>query len=242
MKKRNKIILGLLTLLIIILCLFGIYYVNDYYHADDNIKAYLSGNENVSVKETSNGILLDGKGNENAIIFYPGAKVEYTSYIPLFMNLSNEGVDCFIVEMPFNLAIFGPDSADSIMQNNSYNYSNWYMSGHSMGGVIAASYAHYNPEKIDGIILLASYPSNDIKNISTLSIYGSNDNVLNKKNYDKNKKFLPDNATEHVIKGGNHAQFAYYGNQSGDGVADITRDKQIKESVEEILNFINSSS
>ena len=242
MKKRNKIILGLLTLLILILCIFGIYYVNDYYHADNSVNQYLSGSENVSVIKTSNGILLDGNGTDNAIIFYPGAKVEYTSYIPLLMNISHEGVDCFIVEMPFNLAFLGPDSADSIINNNTYNYSKWYISGHSLGGVMASGYAHNNPDKIDGIILLASYPSNDIKNIPTLSIYGSNDKVLNKDNYDKNKKFMPDNYTEYVIEGGNHAQFAYYGNQSGDGVVDITRDQQIKKSVEEILNFINITS
>ena len=37
------------------------------------------------------------------------------------------------------------------------------------------------------------------------------------------------NLTEYVINGGNHAQFASYGNQAGDGVATISNENQRKQ-------------
>lgn len=103
---------------------------------------------------------------------------------------------------------------------------------------MASVYANENQDKVNGLILLASYPIVDVKNSSTLLIYGSNDNILNKNQYDENKKFLPNNYTEYIIQGGNHAQYAYYGIQSGDGKANITTNNQIKETVDEIISFM----
>ena len=239
MNRKLKIALYIILALIIIIAGFGIWYVNDYYHADDSVDAYLNGTETVSVVETENGLFLDGPGIDTALIFYPGAKVEYTAYLPLLMNLSSEGVDCFLVEMPFNLAFLGSDSADAIVNNANYSYEKWYIAGHSLGGVMASSYADNHEDSMDGLILLAAYPADKLDNVSVLSIYGSNDNVLNKGSYDEAKNLMPNNFTEDVINGGNHAQFAFYGNQSGDGVATISSDSQINRTVNDILSFIN---
>ena len=184
-------------------------------------------------------MFLDGPGNESALIFYPGAKIEYTAYLPLFTELANDGVDCFIVEMPCNLAVFGLDSADSIKNNKSFDYDRWYISGHSLGGVVASYYVVNHSKDYDGLILLASYPAEDLNNVSVLSIYGSNDKVLNKETYDKSKDLMDYNFTEYVIKGGNHAQFASYGEQAGDGVASISSESQRNQTEKEILEFIN---
>ena len=141
--------------------------------------------------------------------------------------------------MPCNLAVFGLDSADSIKNNKSFDYDKWYISGHSLGGVVASYYVANHSTDYDGLILLASYPAEDLNNVSVLSIYGSNDKVLNKETYDKSKDLMDYNLTEYVIEGGNHAQFASYGNQSGDGVASISSESQRKQTEKEILEFIN---
>ena len=101
---NKKAIIIIILILIVAVFAYGIYYINDYYHADDSAKSYINGSENVDVVKIDNGLFLDGPGNDSAVIFYPGAKVEYTSYLPLLMDLSNDGVDCFLVEMPFNIA------------------------------------------------------------------------------------------------------------------------------------------
>ena len=238
MNKKIKMALYIVLALIIIMACLSVWYVNDYSHADASVNAYLNGTENVSVEKVENGLFLDGPGNDSALIFYPGAKIEYVSYLPLFMELANDGVDCFIVEMPGNLAFLGADSADSIIGGDKYSYDEWYISGHSLGGVAASSYAINHKDKISGLILLASYPVDDLGNMSVLSIYGSNDKTLNKETYDKSKELMDYNLTEYVIDGGNHAQFGSYGKQSGDGVATISPENQRIQTEREILEFI----
>ena len=238
MNKKIKIALYIILALIIFVGCISIWYVNDYSHADPSVNALLNGTENVSVEKVDNGLFLDGPGNDSALIFYPGAKIEYVSYLPLFMELANDGVDCFIVEMPCNLAFLGADSADAIIGDGKYSYDEWYISGHSLGGVAASSYAINHKDKISGLILLASYPVDDLGNMSVLSIYGSNDKTLNKETYDKSKELMDYNLTEYVIDGGNHAQFGSYGKQSGDGVATISPENQRIQTEMEILEFI----
>ena len=72
-----------------------------------------------------------------------------------------------------------------------------------------------------------------------ISVYGSNDGILNMKKYEKNKKNLPrDNFTEYVIDGDNHSGFGAYGAQKGDGEATVGKAEQIRITVEQIKSFI----
>lgn len=215
---------------------YGVFYLTDYYHAEKTATDYMNGTDNVSVVKTSNGLLLDGQGNDTALIFYPGAKVEYTSYMPMFTQLASQGIDCYLVEMPFNLAFFGQDSADDIIKNSSYDH--YFMAGHSLGGVAASSYVN-KTGNIDGLILLASYPTQEIHK-PVLSIYGSNDKVFTIEKYNEAKPLIKGNFTEFIINGGNHGQFAYYGNQSGDGIANISASNQQSQCVSEIVKFIET--
>ena len=120
---------------------------------------------------------------------------------------------------------------------------NWYMAGHSLGGAIAASFVSRHTEEFKGLILLAAYSTHDISKsgLKVLSIYGSNDEVLNLDKYQKNKKNLPavgDGLTEIIIDGGNHAQFANYGAQEGDGTAEISSEAQQEVTAAEMLSWI----
>lgn len=240
MNRKLKILICIILALIILIGGYLVWYVNDYYHAEPSVNALLNGTDNVTVVEIDNGLFLDGPGNESAVIFYPGAKIEYTSYLPMFMDLANDGVDCFLVEMPFNLAVMDQNSADSIIGNESYTYDKWYLAGHSLGGSIAALYANNHSDNVDGLILLAAYSSCDLGDIPVLSIYGSNDKNLNKVTYDESIGYIDDNLTEYVIEGGNHAQFASYGIDKKDGKASITPQEQKNITEEQILEFINN--
>ena len=169
------------------------------------------------------------------MIFYPEAKVEYTSYLPLLSKLADNGVDSFIVEMPFNIAFLGKNSADNIIDN--YNYSHYFIAGHSLGGVVASEYVN-STNRCDGLILLELYPTKEISK-PVLSIYGSNDEVLNMEKYNESKDLMK-NLTEIIIKGANYAQVGNYGNQSCDGIAEISSDQQQSEIVKEIVKFIKN--
>ncbi len=236
MKKSRKL---LIALIVVVVLLAGgcIYYINDYYHATDREEA-LKDTDKVKIEKIDDGYFFDGPGTGKALIFYPGAKVEDISYANLLKEIAEEGVDCFLIHMPANLAILGKNRANDIMEE--YSYDEYYLMGHSMGGAMAASYAEDNGEKIEGLIFLAAYSAVDLSQyeFGVLSIYGDSDGVLNMKKVESGRKYMPDNYVEKVIRGGNHAQFGDYGKQKGDNDATISGEEQQKKTVEYILNFI----
>ena len=241
MKKiwnNKKIVLPLLAG--VILLITALWYVNDYYHTDENVQEYLQKKDSVSVTEMSDGLYLDGPGDNAAMIFYPGAKVEYTAYLPLLSDLAEQGIDCFLIKMPCNLAFFGQNKAKKIM--DSYEYDHWYLSGHSLGGAMAASYASGHLESLNGLVLLAAYPTKSLKSdsFSVLSLYGSEDGVLNMEKMEEGKAYMPVDYAEVCIEGGNHAQFGNYGEQKGDHAADISREEQQAQTVEAILKMMEA--
>ena len=234
--KKKKIILVLMFVLIVV-CFISFLYLNDYYNSTIEVNNYVKNNDEIIITKIKDGYFIDGESSENAIIFYPGGKVEAESYIPLLYQLSLNGFDCFLLEVPFNLAILNINKADNIINN--YEYNNWYVGGHSLGGAVSTMYANNNFEKIKGIILLAAYPTSNIpENLKVLSIYGSKDGVLNIKKYNESKKYWNSNVKEVIIEGANHAQYGNYGHQKGDNESTITLEEQQNKTVDEIVKFI----
>ena len=227
MKKKILIILSI----ILVLCIGGFtLYVNDYYHAQSDATVLLKQSQ---IKKVSSDLitLTPNEKSDVGIIFYPGAKVENTAYLPLLNQLEEKGYNCFLVSMPFNMAIFNKNAADEII-NQYQNIKHWYICGHSMGGAMASSYVADNKDKVDGLILLGSYIYGDVSDEDTLTIYGSlNTSVEKKIDYKKNIV---------VIEGGNHAYFGNYGEQKGDAKASISRESQQSQTIKAIDSFIQS--
>lgn len=233
--KTNKFSIIRLIIYIVILFILIISGARNY-PASSEVQGYLISSKSVKVSKINEGYFFDGPGTKTAIIFFPGARVEYKSYSKLMYKIAETGQDTFLLAMPLNLAFLGINTSDKIIKE--YDYENWYLSGHSLGGVAACSYASNNPKKIKGIINLASYSSTKIPtNIEYISIYGSEDKVLNLEEYQKAKKYLPKSSSEYIIEGGNHSGFANYGNQKNDGVALITSAEQQEYAIS-IINQI----
>ena len=234
MKNLNKA----LRIVLIIMGIAFILYVRNYYKADSKVFDTLNDKE-VSVEQTSLGYLFDGKGKDKLVIFYPGAKVEEIAYAPLMMKLASNGIDAYIVKMPFKLAILGKSRALQVIKE--YNYDNYYMMGHSLGGAMAADFTSTGKGNIKALILLAAYSMKKIPDgVKVLSIYGDLDGVLNKENYNKYRKNIEDDLEEYVIKGANHAGFGLYGGQKDDLDATISQDEQQTITSNYIINFINN--
>lgn len=237
---KKKIIL--LVIIVLILSLAGgtAYYINDYYHAEETaVSLITTPKENVVVTEENGVFTFKPQNATKGIIFYPGGKVEAKAYAPLMYALAEEGVLSILVTMPGNLAVLDMNAADGICEQHP-EIESWYMAGHSLGGSMAASYIVENSQEFDGIILLASYSTADLSDsdLEVLSIYGSNDGVLNMEKYSEYKPNLPSDFEEFIIDGGCHAYFGAYGEQEGDGEAQITREEQIEITVDEITKFI----
>ena len=218
-----------MILLLALVIAFGIY-ASVYYRADATALAALESDGQVTVSETDYGWLFDGPGTGDALIFYPGAKVEAAAYAPFLHRLSEQGMDVCLVEMPLRFAFFGINAADDVMAES--DYENWYIGGHSLGGAMAAAYASKHGDALKGVILCAAYPTAQLdEDLTEVLVYGSEDQVVNLEKIEAGEQYAPADYTETVIVGGNHAQFGSYGAQKGDGTASITPDEQWEEAV-----------
>ena len=236
MRKNRRLLFIVIAVILLPLLLF-LLYSSDYYHADETAEKAMAGTDKVHVSKIREGWFFDGPGNETGMVFYPGGKVEETAYAPLLSRLAENGIDVFLVKMPFHLVFFGLNKADDMI--DAYQYDHWYIAGHSLGGVGAGFYAGKNSERLDGVILLASYTTKKLDDdLITVSVYGTEDGVLNKEGYQKNLENVSVHFTEHVIEGGNHAQFGSYGPQKKDKEALISASEQVDETVDAIVNAI----
>lgn len=220
-------------------------YANDYYRAEATARKAMLGSDVVEVTEKagyyvfSTRITSSYRGPEagNGIIFYPGGKVEETAYAPLLLELAEQGYEVYLVKMPAKLAIFGMNAAEDIIENAEH-IKEWTMMGHSLGGAMAASFSASHDEEVDRLVLLAAYSTEDLtdKEIDVFSFYGTEDKVLNMEKYEEYYSNLPEDVVEEVIDGGNHANYAHYGEQDGDGEASITRREQQECVLDVFLN------
>lgn len=235
MKKRSIVIKGavFLVLFVTLVSLAFTRYTSDYYSA---------GGYEVQAQEyeETEDYIVYGDGNSSVgFIFYPGAKVDAAAYAPLMDELAEAGICCVVVKMPYHMAIFDTDAAERVMEQFA-KVECWYLGGHSMGGAMAAGFVAEHEAEFEGLILLAAYPTKELAELPVLSIYGSEDLVLNREKYAESIG-LAKELTERVIEGGNHAGFGDYGVQDGDGTAQITSKEQWQETVDYILNFMDDN-
>jgi len=231
MKKRIWLIL--LLVLALSAAAFAVY-TGQYYRADARALAALQSDETVSVVPIEDGWLFDGPSETDALIFYPGGKVEETAYAPLLHRLAEGGLDVYLIRMPFRLAVLDPSRADHVIESGAY--ARRYIGGHSLGGAMAAIYAAAHADKLDGVVLLAAYPTKALdESLSVITIYGTEDCVLNRTKLAEGEQYLPQTHESYEIEGGNHAQFGDYGAQRGDGEAAISAEEQQRLTAEAIL-------
>lgn len=240
MKRKKLRITGIVVLVLIIAIVAASFiYVSDYYHSTSTLEQYQEVSTVTVIEEDSLIIVGDVQSSSKGIIFYPGAKVEYTAYIPIMEEIAKEGYICIIVEMPGNLAVLGINKADQVIDKYS-EVDSWYIAGHSLGGAMASAYAQKKSEKLDGIILFGAYPSSDLSetDLRFISIVGTKDKILDRDEYENSRINAPQYSEYFEIEGGNHAQFGDYGKQEGDGQADISREEQIYSVTKLVLDWL----
>lgn len=229
MKKSKKIIIIISSIIggLVVISAGAIGIMGATSYKPDEIATSLINDE--SVTKIGDNYLVKAKDNgEVGIVFYTGARVGPESYLPLMKKISDYNINCYILKMPLNFAFFASDKADEAY--NIKGVEKWYVAGHSLGGTIASSYASNHQNKIEGLILLGSYPYKDYPLEKTLTVHGTLDHLANKHvNY-----------TTNVVKieGGNHCYFGNYGQQDGDAIATISREEQQNQTALAVSNFI----
>jgi len=193
----------------------------------------------------------------DAFIIYPGACLDERAYAVLAHDIAAAGYLVAIVPMPDYLAFLGNQSRANEVISNHPEIATWSIGGHSLGGVGACSYVNgsytYN-NKINGVVLWASYPSSSIstKPVKVISIWGTNDGYTTSDKIDASKPNLPADTRYVALQGANHSQFGAYGFSAtdytfvqpnpdpGDNPATITRQQQTDLIVSYTLNFLDS--
>ncbi len=175
-------------------------------------------------------------------IFYPGGLVDPAAYAPLMKALSDQGILTVIVPMPLDLAIFGVNKAADVMAAYP-EIKRWIISGHSLGGSMAAEFVKGHPSAVVSIAFMAAYPA-DATNLSSLpltvvSVRGSNDGLATEPKLQNSMKNLPADTKMITIEGGNHAQYGNYGPQAGDGIATISREEQQQQTVSAVMELVH---
>ena len=207
-------------------------YSSNYYRASDRAVAV---SKEASVSEKGSYYLVKPPKDvdtRKGVVFYPGGKVEMRAYLPMAKAISEKGYTVALCRMPFNLAFFDMDAYEAPVKNTPV-VDEWYILGHSLGGVAAGTCFNSNTDKFSGLILLGSYPLKSVEPEKTLVVYGTQDkNMKTEKIHEKN--------TVVKLEGGNHAQFGDYGIQAGDGKASMSRKEQQRITAEEIDKFIRN--
>ena len=239
-RNRKRIII-LITVVAVLFAACAIY-LSVYYRADMRAIEEIEFTTELTVESETwedGTLVFTPEEAETGLIFYPGGKVEYLAYQPLMKAFAAEGILCVLVEMPFNLAVLDVDAADEI-QEEFPEIEEWYIGGHSLGGSMAASYVADHTDEYEGLVLLASYSTAELADsrLNVISIYGSEDEVLNREKYEKNRSNLPADFTEYVIDGGCHAYFGVYGHQEGDGTPTISNQQQIELTAQQLADWI----
>ena len=235
------ILIFIFTLIIILITVYYLFTKSKTRFGDKkSIEKYLSKFNDVTItKLDKDNLVFKGLNTKAAFIFYPGAFIDHLAYQPLMAALAHRGVMCVLLKVSSFFPFLSSYRADGIKEKFP-EIKNWYISGHSLGGVSSSFYSIKHLDDFKGMIFLGAYIIiNFIETkLKVLSIYGSEDKVLKMKNYKKFKSLLPKDLVEFVIEGGCHSYFGMYGIQSGDGTPKISNEEQIEITADKISEFI----
>lgn len=205
----------------------------------------LESNRAMQVSDTNGWIVFRPTTDvlKTGFIFYPGGRVDPRAYAPQLRAIAEQGYLAVIVPMPFNLAVFGIDSAQRVI--DAYpDIQHWAIGGHSLGGSMAARFVQGHPGAVQGLVFWASYPDIDLSsaNIKAVSIYGTSDAVAQRGTITDSAARLPAGTPFVAIDGGNHSQFGAYGLQPGDNVASASPADQLAQTVAATVSVLASIS
>ena len=196
--------------------------------------------EAVTVSETAEGVLLtpdDPSGT--GLVFVAGARDDPLAYAAKFSGLAEAGVTVVIARPILNFAIMefrGLDTFTSLAPD----VDEWFVGGHSLGGVRACQYVADAPDTVAGLVLFGSYCSADISESGepVLSIGAENDGLSTPAKIEAAAGLLPADAEFVELPGAVHAQFGDYGEQPGDGTPTATDAEVADELTATVLGFI----
>lgn len=208
--------------------------------ADPAATGALSGNDAVAVQR-DDWISFQPRERDptGGVIFYPGGKADPQAYAPILTRIAAEGYLVVLTPMPLNLAMLAPDRAESVIARYPA-IKRWVIAGHSLGGVLACTFASDHQDTLSGLVLWASYPASmdDLSGaaLPTLSIYATRDALTRPEDIERARNLLPEDTSYVEVAGGDHWNFGHFA--PGRGTADISREEQQDRIVDATVEFL----
>ncbi len=173
--------------------------------------------------------------NDAALLFFCGSGVTAEAYAPLMRLVADSGYLVVIIKLPYRFAPLESHKQAALARARSMmaefpRITQWVVSGHSLGGALAARFTAANSSAVTGLVLIGTTHPKE-QDLSTLpmpvtKVYALNDGVAPADRVLGNRRLLPAATQFYAIPGGNHSQFGRYGHQLFDGDATISRDEQ----------------
>jgi len=182
---------------------------------------------------------------EARLLFLPGGMVQPSAYAPVARAIAEAGFEVVIVKLPFlgRHVLHAGHEAEVARRVRTWTTEPgsrpWVLAGHSMGGRLAAEITAAEPGPVAKLVLVATTHPRDVDlsraSVDVVKIHGTRDGVASLARARENAPLLPADTRWYEVEGGNHAQFANYGPQLGDGRATISRAEQQRALVSILL-------
>lgn len=186
-----------------------------------------------------------------ALVFFCGSGIAAYAYAPLLKPIAEAGFPVTVIKLPYRFAPFEAHKREAINRARQQMTQqpkgvHWIVSGHSLGGALAARLAHSNEEAIAALVLVGTtHPKKtDMSNLTApvTKIYASHDGIAPVDRVMANRALLPSHTEWAEIDGGNHSQFGHYGHQLLDGDATISRQAQQSKTRAILLEVLDNAS
>lgn len=212
--------------------------------------ALLESDAAVAVSDTAGLLIFEPAADTmaSALLFYPGALVDPTAYVPMAHAVAEAGHKVILVKVPFRIAFTESmeqrvsERTETILQQDAGRHA-WVVGGHSRGGAMAARFAMRHSDQLAGLLLAGtSHPRRDDLShlpIDVTKVYGTEDGLASEAEIEQFSSNLPASTRFIRIDGGNHAQFAWYGTQLGDSGATISRAAQQRQLLQAVLDQLD---
>ncbi len=192
--------------------------------------------ERVSIESFDDSVVMTpvDEVSDRGLVFIPGARVAPYAYMAKLVDVVAETGTTVVITKPIlNLAFFDQRPLETFTRH-APEVSDWYVGGHSLGGVRACMMA--TEEDVAGVVFFGSYCANDLSGsgLAVLSISGSEDGLSTPGKIEGAAHLLPADATFVEIEGANHASFGDYGVQPGDGVS-TAPDPEVRDEITRAL-------
>lgn len=212
--------------------------------ATDAARAALVSDSTVTITESGSWYTFAPSSQATTgLVYSPGARVDVRATAAVLRPLAEAGYVVVVLKEPLGIAL--TDLGQSAGPIDAHpEITHWAVGGHSLGGVAAARFAEDHPQLVDGLLLHASYPLDDMSgaDLAVTSISGSEDGLSTPAKVDASQAKLPADTTYVQVSGAVHAFFADYGAQPGDGTPTTSRadaQDQIVTASRELLDGIS---